>query len=108
MQLNDVKSCLYDLFSKKCEGLDRIPVCAIYDARALLLGPFSALFDKIYKTCTIPEQWEVSKIIPIFIKGNKNHIENYRPIANLCSASKIFEKLIFKQIHYLESTKNLI
>ena len=34
-------------------------------------------------------------------------IENYRPIANLCSASKIFEKLILKQIHYLESTNKL-
>ena len=27
-------------------------------------------------------------------KGNSNDIENYRPIANLCSASKVFEKLI--------------
>ena len=29
------------------------------------------------------------------------------PYANLCSASKIFEKLILKQIHYLESTNKL-
>ena len=43
----------------------------------------------------------------IFKKGNKTEIENYRPIANLCSASKIFEKLILKQIHYLESTNKL-
>ena len=34
-------------------------------------------------------------------------VENYRPIANLCSASKVFEKLILKQIHYLESTNKL-
>ena len=100
-------SCLSDLNSKKCEGLDRIPVCAIYDARHTLLAPFTALFDKIYNTCEIPEQWKVSKIIPIFKKGNKTEIENYRPIANLCSASKIFEKLILKQIQYLESTNKL-
>ena len=61
------------------------------------------LFDNIYNTCVIPEQWKVSKIIPIFKKGSKSQIENYRPIANLCSASKVFEKLILKQIHYLES-----
>ena len=65
----------------------------------------SDLFQKIYTTCKLPEQWKVSKIIPIFKKGDKSKIENYRPIANFCSASKIFEKLILKQIHYLE-TKN--
>ena len=42
----------------------------------------------------IPEQWKVSKITPTFKKGDKTCIENYRPIANLCSTSKVFEKLI--------------
>ena len=47
------------------------------------------------------------KLSPSLKKGSKNKIENYRPIANLCSASKIFEKSILKHIHYLESTNNL-
>ena len=42
-----------------------------------------------------------------FIKGAKTAIENYHPIANLCSASKIFEKLILKKIHYLETINKL-
>ena len=46
-------------------------------------------------------------IIPIFKKGCKTKIENYRPIANLCSSSKIFEKLILKQIQYLQSKNKL-
>ena len=49
----------------------------------------------------------MAKIIPIFKKGDNTKIENYRPIANLCSSSKIFEKLILKQINYLESTNKL-
>ena len=50
---------------------------------------------------------ESFEIVPIFKKGNKNEIENYCPIANLFSASKVFEKLILKQIHYLEATNKL-
>ena len=107
MTINDVKECMSELKNKKCEGFDRIPVCMIYDARELLLPPMAVLFNSIYQTLKIPEQWKVSKIIPIFKKGNKTEIENYRPIANLCSASKIFEKLILKQIHYLESKNKL-
>ena len=67
----------------------------------------SQLFEKNYATGLLPEQWKVSKIIPVFKKGDKTKIENYRPIANLCSDSKVFEKLILKQIHYLESTNKL-
>ena len=45
-------------------------------------------------------KWLVSKITPIHKKGPKQIIENYRTIANLCSTSKIFERLIL--IHILD------
>ena len=107
MTVTDVNACLNELNNKKCEGFDRIPVCVLYDARVRLLPPLTILFSEIYRSCKIPEQWKVAKIIPIFKKGSKIEVENYRPIANLCSASKVFEKLILKQIHYLESKNKL-
>ena len=67
----------------------------------------ATLFNDIYHTYKIPDQWKIAKIIPTFKKGSKIEIENYRPIANLCSASKVFEKLILKQIQYLESKNKL-
>ena len=91
MTRNDVNECINALTNKKCEGFDRIPVCVLKDCKTMLLDPFADLFAKIYKTGLIPEQWKVSKIVPIFKKGNYHEIENYRPIANLCSTSKIFE-----------------
>ena len=107
MSENDIKECILSLKPKKCEGFDRIPVSIIVDAVDILLPPLTTLFKLIYDQKTIPDQWRMAKIIPVFKKGNKNKIENYRPIANQCSTSKIFEKLILKQIHYLESTNNL-
>ena len=99
----DVLACMNVLDNKKCEGFDRIPVCVIAAAKPLLLENLTELFGKVYDTCKIPDQWRVSKIIPTFKKGCKIEIENYRPIANLCSTSKVFERLILNQIHYLES-----
>ena len=54
----------------------------------------TALFNNIYNTKTIPEQWRVSKIIPVHKKGFKSKIENYRPVANLCAASKIIRIIL--------------
>ena len=103
----DIKECLQTLKPKNCEGYDRIPVRILYDARDILIASLTTLFMKIYEQKAIPNQWKIAKVIPIFKKGSKNAVENYRPIANQCSTSKVFEKLILKQINYLESINKL-
>ena len=47
------------------------------DGISALMEPFGKLFNLIYNTNTIPEQWAMSKIIPIHKKGDKNNIKNY-------------------------------
>ena len=49
----------------------------------------------------------MAKTIPIHKKGPRKDIENYRPIANLCSASKFFEKLILKRITEIADDNNV-
>ena len=108
MDKADVEECIDMLKNKKCEGFDRIPVCVIKDAKNPLLDPMCKLLKNIYATGQLPEQWKVSKIVPIFKKCYKTKIENYRPIGNLSSSSKVFEKLILKQIQYLENKNKLL
>ena len=107
MQLNDVLNAVKSLKVKNCEGHDRIPQRILVDGIQFLLQPLSVIFNKIYLTKTIPEQWLIAKVNPIFKKGNPRNVENYRPISNLCSASKIFEKLILLKIQNLEKQFNV-
>ena len=60
--LNAVKS----LKTKNCEGHDRIPQRILIDGIQYLLDPLSKIFNKIYNTKTIPEQWLIAKINPIY------------------------------------------
>ena len=69
MNLNDVVFCMKNLNSKKCEGFDRIPLCALFDAHAVLVRPLAILFDKIYRTCTIPDQWKISFFCGLATRG---------------------------------------
>ena len=55
----------------------------------------------------IPEQWLIAKIIPIHKKGSINNIENDRPVACLCSTTKIFESLILNRINKLEALNKI-
>ena len=107
MSQNAVGECINDIKIKNNEGFDRIPQRIIVDGCVSLLPPLSILFNKIYNQMKLPEQWLTSKITPILKKGNKHTIENYRPIANLCSASKFFEKLILRQIHKIQEANDI-
>ena len=103
----DIRECLCKIKIKNCEGFDRIPQRILVDGAEVLLTPLKDLFQKIYYQNSLPEQWMISKITPIHKKGAKNKIENYRPIANLCSTSKLFERLILKQIQKIELLSNV-
>ena len=93
--------------NKLCEGYDRIPQKILVDGIEILKYPLSYLFNQIYITKKIPNQWLIAKVIPIHKKGPYTNIENYRPISNLCTTSKIFEKLILQRLGSIQFLKNI-
>ena len=46
------------------------------------------------------------KSYPYTQKGTKKQIKNFRPISNLCSLTKVFEKLILARILEIEENAN--
>jgi hypothetical protein len=107
MSTKEVQKSIESIKLKNTEGYDRIPQRVLVDGIEHLLQPFTKLFDLIYREKSIPEQWRISKIVPVHKKGSKQMIENYRPVANLCSASKVFERLILNRINQLETLANI-
>ena len=56
----------------------------------------------------LPDSLKLAKEIPIYKKGIKDNIENYRPISILPILSKIFEKLIKTRISSFIEQNNII
>ena len=65
-----------------------------------ILSPTLAfIFNKCLSEGYFPKELKVAKIIPLYKnKGSISEISNYRPISMLSVFSKIFEKLIHKQL----------
>ena len=55
----NIKNAISSLKQKNSEGFDRIPQRKLLDGISILIEPFSKLFDLIYSTMTIPEQWKI-------------------------------------------------
>ena len=105
MTIENVNRAIKSVKIKNCEGYDRIPQRILCEGIEYLIQPIHRLFSLIYEQKKIPEQWLISKIIPIFKKGSKNNVENYRPIANLCSMTKVYEQLIIDRLREIEITQ---
>jgi hypothetical protein len=98
-------ACLF--LNRNFVKANRITLRLIFDACEILIPTLTKLFYKIYYQNLIPDRWKLAKIVPIHKKVDKNKIENYRLVANLCCLSKLFEKLILRQINYLEKINNI-
>ena len=105
--IDDIMNILKEIDPKKSNGYDRIPMKVFFDCRFILAEQITMLFNKIIDTKIIPDQWKVSKTIPLHKKGDKKDIENYRPISNICSLAKIFERVILLKISTLEAINNV-
>ena len=73
-----------------------------------IILPLNIIFKNIPLTSTYPEQWKLANVTPIFKKDDKQLIKNYRPISLLPICSKIFEKIIFKNLYSYLNTNNLL
>ena len=48
---------------------------------------------------TYPDIWKLANVTPIFKKGDKQLIENHRPISLLPICGRIFENIIFNNLY---------
>ena len=50
-------------------------------------------------TSNHPDIWKTANITPVFKKGNKQLVKNYRPISLLPLCTKVFEKILFDKLN---------
>jgi len=92
-----VGKAIKTLKRKKSHGIDGTPLCVIKDTYGYLKRAYLRLMQM--STVKIPDVWKVARVIPLFKKGDKSKCDNYRPISNLCSMEKLFEKIILHELN---------
>ena len=90
----DISLIIKSLNPKKATGPDGIPIKAIKYASNAIDSHLSNIIAKDLEINKYSEEPKTALVRPIFLKNERNKIENYRPVSILNGMSKIYERYI--------------
>ena len=96
------------LKSKTSHGVDQISNKTLKYLKHEISQPLAQLINQSIITGTFPNELKKAKITPIFKKGDRENMANYRPVSILPSVSKVFEKILHYQLYNYFSNNNLL
>jgi hypothetical protein len=95
---NEICSIINKLKTNKVAGTDNIPGELIKHGGRTLKQKIYNLIQNIWKTETLPGQWNEGIICPIYKKGDRLDCYNYRPITLQNITYKIYAILLNKRL----------
>ena len=92
----------------KAVGPYSIPVFALKLIPEAISKPLKSIFNLSLSCGIVPDKLKMASVIPIFKKGSKLNLDNYRPISLLSIFNRILEKLMYKRLISFINKHNLI
>ena len=93
-----VRRQLHALNPKKARGLDDISSLFLRDGSVSIVEPLSHIINTSIFTERVPLGFKQARVLPLFKKGSKLDVGNYRPVSVLSVLSKILERAVHDQL----------
>ena len=99
ISIDEIKKEIKDLNSAKMGTLNDIPTKHLKETINIISEPLMNIWNKeIIENKIFPTKLKLADITPIFKKLDNISVENYRPVSVLPTVSKIFERIMQKQL----------
>ena len=99
----DIPNVIHSLNINKAHGFDDLSIRLLKICESSIVKTLSIIFKNCFQSRSFPNKRKKSNVAPIHKKGDKQLLQNYRPVSLLPICSKIFERIIFNPIFkYLE------
>ncbi|WP_333764848.1 RNA-directed DNA polymerase, partial [Streptomyces sp. IBSBF 2390] len=96
--VEEIKAAIRKLKNNKSPGSDGIPAELLKHAGEHFVEHLHLLFQQIWSNLTMPSEWSLSMITPVYKKGDKKECKNYRGISVLNSAYKILSFILCERL----------
>ena len=103
--MGEVKKVALKLNSNKSFTYDAIPTSILKQSIEVHLKYLTNTINHSLKEFTFPDELKQSKVIPVYKKLDPLQRDNSRPVTLLPHISKVFERVIYKQINSFMENK---
>ncbi|GAB0183655.1 mitochondrial enolase superfamily member 1 [Grus japonensis] len=93
-----VSDLLYRLDTPKSMGPDGIHPRVLRELVEVLTKPLSIIYQQSWLTGEVPVDWSLANVTPIYKKGWKEDLGNYRPVSLTSVPGKVIELIILNAI----------
>ena len=93
----EIINCI-NSFKSKSSPIDQIP-SFVYKHIAEIISPYvSSLINHSVQNGVFPACLKLTRVTPVFKKGERSDVKNYRPISTQIFLSKIYERIMQKRL----------
>ena len=103
-----VKDAIANSKNNKSPGLDMITNELLKNGGNGIVTSLKKFFNQLLHLGNTPLEWNKGIIVPIFKKGNKNDLNNYRGITLTSCVSKIFNRIVANSISNFVENNNIL
>jgi hypothetical protein len=89
---------IQQLKNSNSSGYDDISNNVLKSCVSVIPGLLAELFNTSFETGLFPDVYKLSKVIPLYKKGDKQCVDNYRAISLLPTISKVLEHLMYSRL----------
>jgi hypothetical protein len=88
---HEVQLYLQSIALKKAAAADEVPMILVIRVAQFVASPLAEVINCSFSEGIFPEKFKWAVVTPLFQKGNRLYIQNYRPISVLLTFSKALE-----------------
>ena len=100
--ISETENIISSLNPYKSIGPFSIPTKLLKILKTFVSGPLAYLINCSFSSGVVPDKLKIARIIPVYKKGIKSTVVNYRPISLLSIFNEILQKLINQVLNFLE------
>ena len=97
-EINYIEKIIKNLDLNKSHGHDMLGIRMLKLCGESIYKPLNLICKSCLITVRFPSARKKANIVPVFEKGDKQLVKNYRPISLLPITGKIFERLLYNQM----------
>ena len=102
----EVRQIIESLKSYKSRGIDDIAAEVYKTLQDDVLNAITNMINNSLIMGIFPDCLKVAKVFPVFKTGDRQSLNNYRPISVLPVLSKVFERVLYKRLYtFMETFK---